>query len=193
MILRFSIHLRLCGLVVKAINFKDWVAWVVGMKLKYPIFVPMNQTSATIKTDLLAKALEVLAANLKDIQIQLTELQEASDGEDKNSAGDKYETGMEIINQSRDVLEKQFLTYQKMLNQLKLAPIHAMDRVQEGALIKLPLGFVWVSVPFGKIEVDGVAFQLVSKDSPLIQALWDLKSGETGTFREKKMKVEAVY
>ena len=153
----------------------------------------MNETFSTLKISLWTKAQEILVGHIKDVQYQLSELQEASDGEDKNSAGDKYEVGREIINQSRDLLDKQLESYRRMQNLLKTVSMSDADKVQEGSLIKLPLGYIWVSVPLGKIEMDGVSYQLVSKDSPLIQALWELKAGESGTFRDKKMKVEEIY
>nr|MBI1231694.1 hypothetical protein [Cytophagales bacterium] len=153
----------------------------------------MNGTSSTLKISLWAKAQETLVAQIKEVQYQLLELQEASDGEDKNSAGDKYEVGREIINQSRELLDKQLESYRRMQNLLKAVSMGDADKVQEGSLVKLPLGFIWVSVPLGKVEMDGVSYQLVSKDSPLIQALWDLKVGEYGTFRDKKIKIEAIY
>ncbi|WP_158857702.1 hypothetical protein [Lunatibacter salilacus] len=153
----------------------------------------MNETSSTLKISLWTKAQETLVTHIKEVQYQLLELQEASDGEDKNSAGDKYEVGREIINQSRELLDKQLESYRKMQHLLKTVSMSDADKVQEGSLVKLPLGYIWVSVPLGKIELEGVSYQLVSKDSPLIQALWELKAGESGTFRDKKMKVEEVY
>jgi hypothetical protein len=153
----------------------------------------MNETSSTLKISLWTKAQEILVTHIKEVQYQLLELQEASDGEDKNSAGDKYEVGREIINQSRELLDKQLESYRRMQNMLKTVAMSDADKVQEGSLIKLPLGFIWVSVPLGKIEMEGVSYQLVSKDSPLIQALWELKAGDSGTFRDKKIKIEAIY
>lgn len=153
----------------------------------------MNETSSTLKISLWTKAQETLVTHIKEVQYQLLELQEASDGEDKNSAGDKYEVGREIINQSRELLDKQLESYRRMQTLLKTVSMSDADKVQEGSLIKIPLGFIWVSVPLGKIEMDGVSYQLVSKESPLIQALWELKAGEFGTFRDKKMKVEEIY
>jgi hypothetical protein len=153
----------------------------------------MKESSSTLKISLWTRAQETLVAHIKEVQYQLLELQEASDGEDKNSAGDKYEVGREIINQSRELLDKQLESYRRMQHQLKAVSMSDSDKVQEGSLIKLPLGFIWVSVPLGKIEMDGVSYQLVSKDSPLIQALWELKVGESGVFRDKKIKVEEIY
>jgi hypothetical protein len=153
----------------------------------------MNKTSSTLKISLWTKAQETLLTHIKDVQYQLLELQEASDGEDKNSAGDKYEVGREIINQSRELLDKQLDSYRRMQHQLKTLSMSDADKVQEGSLLKLPMGFIWVSVPLGKIEMEGVSYQLVSKDSPLIQALWDLKAGDSGIFRDKKMKIEEIY
>jgi hypothetical protein len=67
-----------------------------------------------------------------------------------------------------------------------------MNVVDEGALIKVPMGWIWVSTPMGKVSFDGIDYQLVSKDSPLIAALWGLKEGESGEFRGNKVKIEKI-
>jgi hypothetical protein len=153
----------------------------------------METISATTKSVLLAKAQETLREQIKDIQNQLSELQKSAEAEEKSSAGDKFETHQEMLHQSRDILEKQLINTQNLLGQINAVPVKELKSVQEGALVKLPIGYVWVSVPMGKLELDSQDFQLVSKDSPLITALWDLKQGESGEFRGKKITVESLY
>ncbi len=152
----------------------------------------METINASTKTALLAKAQETLREQIKDIQHQLSELQKSAEAEEKSSAGDKFETHQEMLHQSRDILEKRLINTQNLLGQVNAVPVKELNTVQEGALVKLPIGYVWVSVPMGKLELDSQDFQLVSKDSPLITALWDLKQGESGEFRGKKITVESL-
>lgn len=79
-----------------------------------------------------------------------------------------------------------------MLNHLNRISSQALQSVQEGALIKLSIGCIWISVPLGKLEHEGREYQLVSKDSPLFMALKDLKAGESKLFRGKKLVVEGL-
>jgi len=146
--------------------------------------------NSTTKTALLAKAQEMLRDQIKDIQRQLTELQESSEVEEKSSAGDKFETHQEMLHQTRDILEKRLSSSRVMLSQLNAVPVKEMEKVDEGALIQVPMGNIWVSIPMGKVVLDGVDYQLVSRDSPLISALWDLKKGQSADFRGKQIEVK---
>jgi hypothetical protein len=146
--------------------------------------------NSTTKTALLAKAQEMLRDQIKDIQRQLTELQESSEVEEKSSAGDKFETHQEMLHQTRDILEKRLSSSRVMLAQLNAVPVKELEKVDEGALIQVPMGKIWVSIPMGKVVLDGIDYQLVSRDSPLVSALWDLKKGQSADFRGKQIEVK---
>lgn len=141
----------------------------------------------------MALAGAALEEGIKDLHLQLAELQAASEGEGKSSAGDKYETGREVINQSRGVLKKQLVGLELMKYQLKAIPTKPSIRVEEGAILQLEMGYLWVAVPLGKLELESRIFQVVSKDSPLLAALWGLKKGETGNFKGKNFKVLEIF
>jgi hypothetical protein len=64
--------------------------------------------------------------------------------------------------------------------------------VQEGALLKLPIGWILVSVSLGKLEMDGKEYQFISKDSPLFLALKNKKIGENVLFRGIDLVVEGL-
>jgi len=146
--------------------------------------------NSTTKTALLAKAQEMLRDQIKDIHRQLTELQESSEVEEKSSAGDKFETHQEMLHQTRDILEKRLSSSRVMLAQLNAVPVKELEKVDEGALLQVPMGNIWVSIPMGKVVLDGIDYQLVSRDSPLISALWDLKKGQSADFRGKQIEVK---
>ncbi|MEX2514105.1 MAG: hypothetical protein WD398_14460 [Cyclobacteriaceae bacterium] len=153
----------------------------------------MSNITSNTKISLMALSGASLEEGIKDLQNQLTELQQASEGEGKSSAGDKYETGREIINQSREVLKKQLVGLEIMKYQLKTIPIKPSIMVEEGAILQLEMGYIWVAVSLGKVELESTAIQVVSKDSPLLAALWGLKKGETGVFRGKNYQVLEIF
>ncbi|AFL85040.1 hypothetical protein Belba_2485 [Belliella baltica DSM 15883] len=152
----------------------------------------MNTPSQETKAAILAKSQQILKDQIADIQKQLSDLQESSEVEEKSSAGDKYETHQEMLNQNRTLLQKQLSSSKMMLNQINAVPVKPMQIVDEGALIKVPMGWIWVSTPMGKVSFDGIDYQLVSKDSPLITSLWGLKEGESGEFRGNKITIEKI-
>ncbi len=174
-----------------------WVIVSINRKSRWVFcflfyFCRMNTPNQETKQALLAKSQQQLREQIADIQRQLTELQESSEAEEKSSAGDKYETHQEMLNQNRNLLQKQLSTSKVLLNQINAVPVKAINAVDDGALIKVPMGWIWISSPIGKISLEGIDYQLVSKDSPLITSLWGLKEGDSGEFRGNKIKIEKI-
>ncbi|MGY6743077.1 MAG: hypothetical protein ACXIUQ_10105 [Cecembia sp.] len=150
------------------------------------------ETSQDIKETLFSASQDLLKAQIKDIQKQLIDLQESSESEEKSSAGDKYETHQEMLNQSRNMLHQALEKNKLMLAQLNAISTKKMDKVEEGALVKLNIGTLWVSIALGQISLDGTTYHLVSKDSPLISTILGLKEKETYTFKGRTGEVMEV-
>jgi hypothetical protein len=146
-----------------------------------------------IKQALFSAAQALVKAQIRDIQQELADLQEASESEEKSSAGDKYETHQEMLNQSRNLLQKGLEKNKMMLAQLNAIPVKRMEVVEEGALVTLNIGTLWVSIALGKISINGSEYQLVSKDSPLIYTISNLKKGDKYEFRGKKAEILNVF
>ena len=155
-------------------------------------FGTMDTISLEVKIILREKALEMLHTQIQDIKDQLSALGEAGEGEDKSSAGDKYETQREMIRQSRDLLDVQLSRAQKTLEYLKRIPTQTNFSIQEGALVKLSTATLWISVPLGKLIHEGQEYQLISPGSPLFMALKSLKVGDSIMFRGKSILVKGL-
>src|SRR5690606_13130572 len=110
----------------------------------------MNLINIDTKFRIIALARQRLTAELDEAKKQLADLSSSSAEEDKSSAGDKYETQREMIRQSQDILDRQLARIQEMINQLEKIPIRTCSKVQEGALVKLAIGLVWVGVHWEK-------------------------------------------
>lgn len=152
----------------------------------------MDTINLEIKTRVAALARERLHSELREIRQQLSELNSSSAEEGKSSAGDKYETQREMIKQSQEILDRQLSRIQAMINQLEKIPNEACSQVQEGALVKLPLGLVWVGVALGRIVDQDIEYLLVSKDSPLFLTIKGLTREQSTLFRGKEMIIEEV-
>ena len=146
-----------------------------------------------IKEYLFLAAKRALKAQIQDIQKQLADLQESSESEEKSSAGDKYETHQEMLNQTRNLLQKALEKENWMLAQLTAIPVKKMETVGEGAVVKLSIGNLWISIPYGKINLEDEVYQLVSKESPLIMALSNLKKGDAYEFRGSKDRILDIF
>lgn len=152
----------------------------------------MDTLSLEVKQILGEKAVRMLHAQIRDIEDQLSALDESGKGEDKSSAGDKYETQREMIRQTRGLLDVQLSRARYTLKYLERIPTQTNLSVQEGALIKLSNAIIWVCVPLGKLIHEGQEYQLISSDSPLFMALKGLKAGDSIMFRGKSILVEEL-
>lgn len=152
----------------------------------------MDSINLEVKIRIATLAQEKLRSQLAEIKQQLADLSYSSAGEGKSSAGDKFETQREMIRQSQDILDLQLSRTLSMISQLESIPMQALDQVQEGALVKLPLGLVWVGISLGKLVDDGNEYLLVSKDSPIFLAIKGLKTNQRTLFRGKELIIEKI-
>jgi len=147
---------------------------------------------STFKAGLKNAVLTLMAEKKEDLNSQLLALQEASNADTKSSMGDKYETGRESINQSRDLLEKQKVLLdrdEKMVIQTSVDP---SSTVCLGALVKVQLGWLWVAASIGKVMHKEQEIQVVSADSPLVIALKGKCAGDKVDFRGRAIEILQV-
>jgi transcription elongation GreA/GreB family factor len=151
----------------------------------------MNELKAKVyKTaiDQLKQKEKLLAEERKNIIESILE-------EEKNSAGDKYETSREMITQDLNSLEKQIsqckfdLEEIYRLNTIKETPAS----VQEGAMVKLGNDWFLLAVSIGLINVENAKVFLMSKNSPLGELLIGKKKNDQVNFRGKIHLIEELY
>ena len=106
--------------------------------------------------------------------------------EEKNSAGDKYETSRENMTQDLNSLEKQIKQGKMDLEELyRLQAIKdTPPTIQEGALLQLGTDWFLLAVSIGQVKVDDKQVFLLSKNSPLGEMLVGKKKNEA--LRKKK-------
>ena len=111
--------------------------------------------------------------------------------EEKNSAGDKYETSRENMTQDLNSLEKQIKQSKLDLDELyRLQSIKdTPPTVQEGALVQLGSDWFLLAVSVGQVKVDDKQVFLLSKNSPLGELLLGKKKNEAIQFRGKPQTI----
>jgi hypothetical protein len=125
-----------------------------------------------------------IQSRLDDLKSAILIAQESRNGEEKSSAGDKYETGRAMVQIELENLGKQVALVEKQLLDLKRwnkKPESATAIA--GHLLHLngkPSIFLGPSL--GLIQENGFAFMAVSTAAPLGQRLLGLKPGESRSF-----------
>jgi transcription elongation GreA/GreB family factor len=145
-----------------------------------------------------SKVYQTALTQLKQKEALLTEerknIIESILEEEKNSAGDKYETGRETMTQDLVNIEGQLkqgkLDIEELyrLQTIKETPVS----VQEGALVKLGSDWFLLAVSIGQIKVDDTKVFLLSKNSPLGELLIGKKKKDQVNFRGKMQLIEEL-
>lgn len=143
------------------------------------------------------RVLSAFAATLEErgtmARLELATLDEAASGETKSSAGDKYETAREMFSQARDlqrrILEEAEAGLDWIRRQVESPPRTSCN---PGAVVKTSEGWILLGpIPIA-VDLDGIAVQGVSVQSPLGMSLKGARTGEQRAFRERTMEVTTI-
>lgn len=150
-------------------------------------------TSLDDKKRLLEACLNPVRERIARITECLELAREASSQETKSSAGDKYETGREMMRIQSDMQALHLYEAQDMLQRLEridVGQIH--DTVRPGTVVKTSRGLYFVAQSLGPVFLDEVEYQTLSLASPLGKALKGLRAGQSAVFRDAPLEILAV-
>jgi transcription elongation GreA/GreB family factor len=147
----------------------------------------------TIKEQLHLLCSDYLKTKEADIKKIIEEARDAANNETKSSAGDKYETGREVMQQEIDLN----LTRLNEINRLKLAfdrilPDLKSDTAQPGSLVCTKDNNYYISISAGVLKVDGKSYYAISGASPIGAQLIGKKAGERFTLNGKEQQIASV-
>jgi hypothetical protein len=122
----------------------------------------------TLKQKIYDHYLKTVNEKIKLLQQVLADLKESSSNETKSSAGDKYETGLAMLQieeanirvQLKDILDKKAALE-------KIDPSLSATKVVNGSLVKTNKGYLFVSIALGKVTVGDITVIGLSPQSPL--------------------------
>jgi transcription elongation GreA/GreB family factor len=121
-----------------------------------------------IKKNILEKCIELVQEKIHRLTNELDQLNAAYGEETKSSAGDKYETGREMINQEKQKLSARLADAIKMMRTLEqIDPSKRYDKVKFGSLVQTNYGWYFISAALGAIKDVGQSVFAVSAVSPI--------------------------
>jgi len=136
---------------------------------------------------------KLLSEQVTSLQQQLAEIESARNEETKSSAGDKYETSREMMQQAADQVQGQIDRTRDMLQQLKHLPTPTQsDHLEEGHLVTTDRGIYFLSVPFGKIKGRQPTVYALSVASPLGKLLIGKTVGDSVTFNQRSIFITKI-
>ncbi len=146
----------------------------------------------TFQKALLARCTIIIEDKIRQIQTSLNLSQDALVSDTKSSAGDKYETSREMIQQDLDRLQRQLSEAQKdcqILQSISSLPPQHEKRVRLGSLVKTDLGFYLLSVGIGKVVCEDQTVFVVSLQSPIGKLLLGKAIDEEFSFQQRSQIV----
>lgn len=135
---------------------------------------------------LLQQRLDGIAQRLQDLRESLTQ-------ETKSSVGDKYETSRAMVHLEQEKLLQQQGVLRKQQQQLQqIKGQVAQSTIQLGSLVKTNKGHYYLSVPLGKVLLDGQSYYALSLAAPLGKQLLGNKVGATVEFNGQRFELQAI-
>jgi hypothetical protein len=124
----------------------------------------------------------------------MEDAQESANSDDKNSAGDKFETGRAMGQLDRNMFARQFAKAQDDLNKLRnIKYDYLITKIGNGALIKTEKGLFYVAVGLGNLKVDGKLVTVISNAAPIMQEMAGKQAGETYSLNNTEVEIEDVW
>ncbi len=154
----------------------------------------MSLSLTDIKIAFHTKSCEDVNVKIDRLDHSIHEITKALLDETKSSAGDKYETGREMIKQEIDKLEAQLIIARKELQTLtQINPSRLCQSAELGALVTVtgPMSY-FISISGHKIDTNEGAIVSIAPMSPIGQAMLGCKTGETFKFGGKPFLIQSI-
>jgi hypothetical protein len=137
--------------------------------------------------------LRFIEARIETAETALAQAQEASNDDTKSSAGDKFETTREMMQQDIFRNKKLLADAQQNMALLKtLVDVPAAAAVKNGSLVETSQGVFYVSISAGQLSVEGKPAFAISAASPVGQLMLGKQVGETFTFNQKAYEIVSI-
>ena len=147
----------------------------------------------TQKTKLIEHIQGLIQEKVTALNRQIIQIQEAQQDDTKSSAGDKFETGREMLQAE---LNKYALQKAKLEESLGvLASINtqtAHSEVELGSLVQTTQADYFIAIGLGHLQVEGQSLYVISLASPLGKALHHKRKGESFVFQNKTILIQDV-
>ncbi len=118
---------------------------------------------------------------------------ESRDSDTKSSAGDKFETGREMIQREMDKISASIDQSKNQLNFLsKINLNRPYSIVDLGCLIITDQDIYYISIGLGKVEINAELIYAISLDSPIGQIFKGKRVGDILEFRSKTLTINQL-
>ena len=146
-----------------------------------------------LKEQLYLQCGEYLRTKEAEIKTAINEAQEAANSDTKSSAGDKFETGRESMQQEIDLNLTRLGELNKQKQVLEnIIPVQKGSVVMPGSVVHTNSGNYYIAISAKQLRADGVIYFAISISSPIGEKMAGKKAGEWFEMNGKKYMIESV-
>ena len=147
-----------------------------------------------IKEQLYQHCANYINRQRKEINDTISSLQDAITEDTKSSAGDKYETGREMLQQDIDLNTTRLRELDNMQATLdRILPAFTAAAIVPGALVCTDAGNYYLSVSAGKCKIGNDIYYTISTHSPAGAALRNHATGDEVLLNGRTIKIKSIY
>ncbi|MBK5278410.1 MAG: 3-oxoacyl-ACP synthase [Bacteroidia bacterium] len=140
----------------------------------------------TIKAKLLARCFLYVEQRMETSKEAMKYAQDSANMEEKNSAGDKYETGRAMAQIERDKAARQLDEALKLRTILyQINPVSNSSKITSGTLVITEASRFYLAISIGNIIIEGLDYIVLAPTSPIGKTLLNLKKGDQFTFNKR--------
>jgi transcription elongation GreA/GreB family factor len=146
-----------------------------------------------IKTQLYQLCQRFIEQRIETAETALAQAREASNDDTKSSAGDKFETTREMMQQDITRNKSLLMDAKQSLQILEaIKELPCTDRIKSGSLVLTSEAAFYISISAGQLVVDGKTYFAVSALSPIGQLLLGKQVNDTVKFNQKEYLIREV-
>jgi transcription elongation GreA/GreB family factor len=148
---------------------------------------------ASLKQQLYDLCVLYVKTRIQEAELAITDTQEAVANETKSSAGDKYETSREMMQQ--DINRDTARLYEARKLKAALDTINPNLKsaiVQPGSLVRTSVGNYYLAISAGKLHAGQEIFQVVSAATPIGLKMVGLSAGDSFELNGKTYLIQEI-
>jgi len=146
--------------------------------------------SLELKQQVIEACRERVSARVENANHAMQEAQLAANGEEKSSAGDKFETSRAMGHRDRDMYARQFVEAKNELQKMDRLSTDPSFLIRMGSLFLANGILYFIATGLGKIELNNLEIMVISKEAPIASAMLGKSKGDEFLWNSKSWKIE---
>lgn len=153
---------------------------------------PAMLLNINTKELLLARCIGIKEESVANIQAAMEDAQQSAN--EYGAPKDRYDSFRAQLMRKRDMLAQQLSQVEEELRFLRqIKPGVISSKVEHGALVVLNSQILYILIGIGKVMMNDITIYVVSPVVPLVEAMKDLKPGESFNFRGQTMTIKEIF